>query len=130
MIAPILTAAFFLVATTGVHVASLAIAVLRLRRAPSANVRGFIDLPAVSLVRPLCGIDNFAEETLRSTFGLSYPRYEILFCVASANDPVSMAKAMRLAVQAGRLAFKAGRMGKKLYATASSPLEGVPDWTS
>jgi ceramide glucosyltransferase len=88
MTAPILTAAFFLVATTGVHVASLAIAVLRLRRAPSANVRGFIDLPAVSLVRPLCGIDNFAEDTLRSTFGLSYPRYEILFCVASADDPV------------------------------------------
>ena len=34
------------------------------------------------------------------------------------------------AVQAGRLAYKAGRMGKKLYATASSPLEGVPDWTT
>jgi len=41
-----------------------------------------------------------------------------------------MAKAMRMAVQAGRLSSKAGRMGKKLYATASSPLEGVPDWTS
>ena len=50
--------------------------------------------------------------------------------IAAASDPVSMAKAMRLAVQAGRLASKAGRMGKKLYATASSPLEGVPDWTS
>ena len=34
------------------------------------------------------------------------------------------------AVQAGRLASRAGRIGKKLYATASSPLEGVPDWTS
>jgi len=32
--------------------------------------------------------------------------------------------------EAGRLAFKAGRIGKKLYATASSPLEGVPEWTS
>jgi thiazole synthase len=50
--------------------------------------------------------------------------------IAAASDAVSMAKAMRLAVQAGRLAYKAGRMGKKLYATASSPLEGVPDWTS
>ena len=29
-----------------------------------------------------------------------------------------------------RLAFRAGRMSKKLYATASSPLEGLPDWTS
>ena len=50
--------------------------------------------------------------------------------IASAKDPVAMATAMRLAIEAGRLAFKAGRIGKKLYATASSPLEGVPDWTS
>ena len=34
------------------------------------------------------------------------------------------------ALEAGRLAYRAGRIGKKLYATASSPLEGVPDWTS
>jgi len=50
--------------------------------------------------------------------------------IAGARDPVAMARAMRLAVEAGRLACKAGRIGKKLYATASSPLEGVPDWTS
>src|SRR5438552_7453483 len=50
--------------------------------------------------------------------------------IAGAQDPVDMARAMKLAVEAGRLAFKAGRIGKKLYATASSPLEGVPDWTS
>ena len=50
--------------------------------------------------------------------------------IAAARDPVAMARAMKLAVEAGRLAFKAGRMSKKLYATASSPLEGVPDWTS
>jgi thiazole synthase len=31
-------------------------------------------------------------------------------------------------VQAGRLAYKAGRIGKKLYASASSPVEGLPDW--
>jgi len=45
-------------------------------------------LPPVSLVRPLCGIDNYAVDTLRSTFVLDYPHYEILFCVASAKDPV------------------------------------------
>lgn len=45
--------------------------------------------------------------------------------IAGAKDPLAMAEAMRLAVQAGRLAFKAGRIPKKLYATASSPLEGV-----
>jgi thiazole synthase len=50
--------------------------------------------------------------------------------IASASDPLAMARAMKLAVEAGRLAFKAGRMSKKLYATASSPLEGIPDWTS
>jgi thiazole synthase len=50
--------------------------------------------------------------------------------ISGAQDPVDMARAMRLGVEAGRLAFKAGRIGKKLYATASSPLEGVPDWTS
>src|SRR6266508_52350 len=50
--------------------------------------------------------------------------------IAGAKDPVAMATAMKLAVEAGRLAYKAGRIGKKLYATASSPLEGVPEWTS
>ncbi len=50
--------------------------------------------------------------------------------IAGAQDPVEMARAMNLAVEAGRLAYRAGRIGKKLYATASSPLEGVPDWTS
>lgn len=39
-------------------------------------------------MRPLCGIDNYAADTLRSTFALDYPQYEILFCVASAKDPV------------------------------------------
>jgi thiazole synthase len=48
--------------------------------------------------------------------------------IAGAKDPVSMATAMRLAVEAGRLAYRAGRIKKKLYATASSPLEGIPEW--
>jgi thiazole synthase len=50
--------------------------------------------------------------------------------IAGARDPVAMARAMRLAVEAGRLAHKAGRISKRLYASASSPLEGMPDWTS
>src|SRR5260370_565812 len=50
--------------------------------------------------------------------------------IGGARGAVAMARAMRLAVDAGRLAYKAGRIGKKLYATASSPLEGLPDWTS
>jgi thiazole synthase len=45
--------------------------------------------------------------------------------IAGAKDPVRMARAMRKAVEAGRDAFLAGRIPRKLYATASSPLEGV-----
>src|ERR1700742_3313654 len=45
--------------------------------------------------------------------------------IAEAEDSVMMATAMNLAVQAGRHAFLAGRMGKKLYASASSPMTGV-----
>jgi thiazole synthase len=45
--------------------------------------------------------------------------------IAGAKNPVHMARAMKLATEAGRLAFLAGRIPKKLYATASSPLEGV-----
>jgi thiazole synthase len=45
--------------------------------------------------------------------------------IAAANDPILMAEAMKHAVLAGRAAYLAGRMPKKLYATASSPLEGV-----
>lgn len=44
--------------------------------------------------------------------------------IAKAKDPVLMASAMKKAVEAGREAFLAGRMEKKLYASASSPLEG------
>jgi len=45
--------------------------------------------------------------------------------VAGAQDPVKMARAMRLAVESGRLAFEAGRVPRKPYATASSPTEGI-----
>ena len=45
--------------------------------------------------------------------------------IAGAADPVSMARAMKLAVEAGRLAYLAGRIPRKSYATASSPLHGV-----
>ncbi len=44
--------------------------------------------------------------------------------IAGAKDPVLMAEAMKLGVEAGRKAFLAGRMPKKLYATASSPMDG------
>jgi thiazole synthase len=45
--------------------------------------------------------------------------------IAAAQDPVLMAEAMKHGVLAGRAAYLAGRMARRLYATASSPLEGV-----
>jgi len=45
--------------------------------------------------------------------------------IAGAADPVAMAEAMKLAVRSGRIASKAGRIARKLYATASSPLDGI-----
>jgi thiazole synthase len=45
--------------------------------------------------------------------------------IAAAKDPIAMARAMKLAVEAGRLAYLAGRMAKKRYADPSSPLAGL-----
>jgi len=45
--------------------------------------------------------------------------------IAGAKDPIGMARAMKLAVEAGRLAFESGRIPRRLYATASSPLDGL-----
>jgi thiazole synthase len=45
--------------------------------------------------------------------------------IAGAKDPLAMARAMKLAVEAGRLAYGAGRIERRLYATASSPITGM-----
>jgi ceramide glucosyltransferase len=85
MTTPILATALFCVIFTVIQIGSIAIAIVRLRRTSPLHHGEY---PPVSLVRPLCGIDNFGAETLRSTFELDYPRCEILFCVADAADPV------------------------------------------
>ena len=88
MTAPILAAATFCIAATAIHIASIVVAIVRFRRSTLGEAPSARKFPPISLVRPLCGIDNFAADTLRSTFDLDYPRCEILFCVASAKDPV------------------------------------------
>jgi thiazole synthase len=45
--------------------------------------------------------------------------------IAEAKDPIAMAQAMKLAVEAGRLAYNAGRMARRMYADPSSPLAGL-----
>ena len=80
-------AAGFSFVMTGVQIVSTAVAA---RRCPArrAALRPPGGAEPVSLIRPVCGVDNYAEETLRSSFALDYPAYELLFCAARADDPV------------------------------------------
>jgi ceramide glucosyltransferase len=66
-----------------VQLASVSMAAWRCRR----RSRRALALPAVTLLRPVCGHENFLEETLGSSFRLDCPNYEILFCAARQDDP-------------------------------------------
>ncbi|MDB5643123.1 MAG: uncharacterized protein JWN07_2440 [Hyphomicrobiales bacterium] len=70
------------------HLASHALALGRLRSRPSVAARKS-PWPQVSLVRPLCGVEEFSAQTLEASFRLTYPNHEIFFCVAQAHDPVA-----------------------------------------
>ena len=85
MTAPAIAAAAFCGTTLFLHLLSIVVAAWRCRRRPAADAPR--DAPGVSIVRPLCGLDNFIEETLRTSFELAYPQFELIFCVASARDP-------------------------------------------
>jgi ceramide glucosyltransferase len=76
----------FAVASLAIHFVSILIAIARCRP-PRFPVKPPAKAPPVTLVRPVCGIDTLGEITLRSTFHLDYPTYEILFCVAQPRDP-------------------------------------------
>ena len=82
-----LSASAFCAIATLLHIASIAVVIARVRR-PLASSAVVTRGEGVSIVRPLCGIENFSEPTLASAFDLTHPHYEILFCVAQANDPV------------------------------------------
>jgi len=69
------------------HLVSILIALARVRAATGANAISNRFDP-VSILRPMCGVENFAEDTLRSAFVLDYPHYELLLCVAQSTDPV------------------------------------------
>ena len=83
----ILLTGIFCSIAAALHFASIATVIARLRNhhqaAPLSN-----ETNGVTILRPVCGIENFIIETLRTTFRLDYPRYEILFCLADTNDPV------------------------------------------
>jgi ceramide glucosyltransferase len=77
------------IATSGmlVHALSAALATSRCRAGKAAAPRDEAP-PPVSIVQPLCGVESFSRETLASIFALDYPKYEILFCLADAADPI------------------------------------------
>ncbi len=85
----LLIACGFLIA----HLASVGIVLWRLHKTPAPE--GFIGLPRVTLLRPVCGLDTFDAETLESSFRQDYPDFEIIFCADHPDDP-AVALARRL----------------------------------
>jgi len=79
----------------------------------------FVDVPVVVDA----GVGTASDATIAMELGCD--AVLINTGIAGAQDPIAMAEAMKNAVIAGRLAYRAGRIPKKLYATASSPIEGM-----
>lgn len=86
------------------------------------NIRIILDTVKVPVIVD-AGVGTASDAALAMELGC----HGVLMntAIAGAKDPIAMATAMNLAVQAGRLAYLAGRIPRKLYATASSPLDGL-----
>lgn len=85
-------------------------------------IREQIDLPLI--------IDAGVGTASDTSFAMELGADAILMnsAISQAQHPVDMARAMKLAVESGYLARNAGRMPRRLYAKASSPEEGMPNW--
>ena len=68
------------------HVGSIALAMRRTAR--RSRRLGPRPPAGVSILRPVCGLEHRIEETLASSFRIDHPSYEVIFCVAAADDPV------------------------------------------
>ena len=88
------------------------------------NIRLIIEAMSVPVVVD-AGVGTASDAALAMEMGCDAVLMNT--AIAGAKDPVAMATAMKLAIEAGRLAYGAGRIAKKLYATASSPLTGLID---
>jgi len=100
--------------------------------APIGSGLGIQNQPSMRILREMvrdvplivdAGVGTASDATLAMELGMDGVLMNT--GIAGAQDPVMMAEAMKNAVIAGRQAYLSGRMPKKLYATASSPLEGV-----
>jgi len=89
-----------------------------------ALIREAVDVPVVLDA----GIGTASDAALAMELGCD--AVMVASAVSRAQDPVAMAGAMRHAVRAGRLARRAGRIARRTYATPSTPVEGVADFSS
>jgi thiazole synthase len=88
------------------------------------NISIIVDRAAVPVILD-AGIGTASDAALAMELGCD--GVLIASAMARAKQPVAMARAMQLAVTAGRLAYEAGRIPRRLYAEASTPFEGMPD---
>jgi len=86
-----------------------------------ALIREAVDVPVVLDA----GIGTASDAALAMEIGCD--AVLAASAISRAQEPVRMARALRAAVQAGRLARTSGRIPRRLYATASTPDEGLPD---
>jgi thiazole synthase len=90
------------------------------------NLRLIVEQASVPVILD-AGIGTASDAALAMELGCS--GVLLASAVSRAEDPVAMARAMRLAVESGWLARRAGRIPRRLYAEASTPTEGVPELT-
>ena len=90
------------------------------------NLRLIVESASVPVILD-AGIGTASDATLAMELGCD--GILLASAISRAEDPLAMARAMRLAVEAGALARAAGRIPRRLYAEASSPLEGVAELT-
>jgi thiazole synthase len=90
------------------------------------NLRLIVESAGVPVILD-AGIGTASDATIAMELGCD--GILLASAISRAEDPVAMARAMRLAVEAGALARAAGRIPRRLYAEASSPVEGVPELT-
>jgi len=103
--------------------------------APIGSARGIVNREALRLMRARLpevtlvvdaglGAPSHAAEALE----LGYDAVLLNTAIAKAADPVQMATAFRLAVEAGRSGYEAGLMGPRDFASPSTPVVGTPFW--
>lgn len=87
----------FCIAATSIHIGTSLIAMYRCRQSDT-HLPAARGAPAVTILRPVRGVDSTDELTLASGFALDYPDYELIFCCADKDDPAA-ALARRLMAQ-------------------------------